>query len=807
MDYNNYIKISASKILITDYDGDLTELPENLFEGIQSVDHLYIYAKNISKFPATLNQITVNQSISLTNNKIKLLPEFVLHSKNLKSLEIDAYRVDIEQGITDLVGLENLKLHTFKGKKMPLGLQQLKGLKSLYLQEKVGKKIHHLELVKFFGKATFLKKVYLNFSLDLSLIGDQIVCLNKLPHLQVNPCPLNIHFLSLGLLRITSFQSWNLKTKPFQSIVKAHNFTDLQRKILFAVYLERLDLVNELIQNPLDQLQENSQKTIFLFGKLPNTLKKKAAEYLKEVSFKTKKVLPENDLSEDDLVIINSKTPLDFVIQCLQQTQTIATEDHLKEVINKIESPWLNQDENKESVLHVQRLIVSNQTENVLLALEIIRGGGASPEILSMLAALMMAHPDKKIAKESEKLFKQLGSTATYDYIKKSKISLRRSGSSFNKVNRLFKQDMALDEITFRIMHALIAGDNANVKDVQSGCLIINGSIDAALPALISECHQFTNISFQKSTGILINPTLKHLGSLDRLATLDLSGCKYEIGQEISSLRNLERLNLTSNTLLNPSDLKTLQKLTWLSVEGCQIKDWEFLDHLPNLKYLHVGRNKLQEIPEAILKHKGIEEIILKQNKIKAIPEQILDCSFTSLDLSNNLIEEINYNLFKMQTLKSLLLRSNKIKTFDARQIPKNSSLHLLNLASNSIENFELLPSTFPYLWTLDLSKNKLTELHDSIFDTTFISSLYASDNKISSIPKSTIQRTFKYLFLKNNTIKELPEYIVHLQAQNLDLRNNQIDSIHPSIVNDKGDYSKLYWKLDGNPVRYIPYN
>jgi Leucine-rich repeat (LRR) protein len=806
MDYNNYVKISADKILIQDYDGDLTELPENLFEGIQSIEHLYIHAKNISEFPATLNKITVNQSINLTNYKIKLLPEFVLHSKNLKSLEIDAYRVDLEQGITQLGKLENLKLYTFKGKKMPLGIQQLKGLKSLYLQEKVGKKINHLELVKFLENSSYVKKVYLNFSLDLSVVGDQITTLNKLPYLQVKPCPLNLHYLSLALLKVASFESWNVKTKPFQSVVNAYNFTDLQRKILFAVYLERLDLINELIQNPLDLLEENSQKSIVLSHRLPNALKKKAAEYLKKVSFKTMKVLAENDLSAEDIVIINSKTPLDFVIKCLEQTQIIATEDHLKEVLSKIESPWLNQDENKDSILHVQRLIVSNQTENVLLALEIIRGGGASSEILSMLAALMMAHPDKKIAKESEKLFKQLGSTATYDYIKKSSISLRRSGSSFSKVNRLFGQEIALDEITFRIMHALIAGENPNIKDVQDGHLVINGSIDAALPALISECQQFTNISFQKSTGILINPSLKHLGSLDRLTTLDLSGCKYEIGREISGLKNLEHLNLTSNKLLNPADLKTLQKLTWLSVEGCQIKDWEFVRHLPNLKYLNVGRNKLQEIPEAILKQDSIEELILKQNKIKTIPERLVCCSFTSIDLSNNLIEEINYNIFKVQGLKSLLLRSNKITAFDARQTPKNSSLHLLNLASNSIANFELLPAVFPYLWTLDLSKNNLTELHDSIFEETFISSLYASDNQISSIPKSALTRTFKYLFLKNNKIEELPEFIKNLQAQNMDLRNNKINSIHPSIINKEGDYSKLYWKLDGNPVRHIPY-
>lgn len=807
MNYDEYVKINPNEISIYDFKGKLTELPEYIFENISAVDILNIDAKNIASFPHSLNKLTVRQSIQFTNNKINQLPDVILlNAHHLKNLHLNAYKVDLSEVLYQFKQLQGLKLDTFKGKQLPQAISELRQLKYLQLHSKIGKKIAHLDLVKLIAESKSLKEVYFNFELDFKQIGDSIISLDNLSKIRLQAYHKNTDFLSIGLLKKASFSLWwNSKplNKQFQHLVNPHNFSSLQRKILFAVYSNQLNLVNQLVENPFKAFLKNETpfQTIYLSHQLSPSLKKRAKELLQSVSFTTKEGFTKNDI-----VLFNPETSIEFAIQALLLTQQIATEDQLKEVLIDMESPWLRQKENEDSRLQVQKLILSNQTENILLALEIIDGGGATEEILTMLAVLIMAHPNKIIAKKAEKLFKKLGSSTTYNYIKNTKISLRRSGSTLNKIDRLFYHEVELDEMTFRILHALVAGENTTIKDIYRGTFSLNGEYNTSLPLLIKECHQFSCINLQKTTGILINPSLKTLSHLEHLNQLDMAGCKYEIGTELSLLTKLERLNLSSNQLIDPTCLQALHHLKWLNLEGCSITDWSFVEHLPHLKYLNIGRNKLQEIPKSILNHQGLQELIIKQNQIKVIPDTLAQSNLQKIDLSNNHIEIINYNIFHAKGLRELSLRSNKIKNFEAKKIPSSNVLRSLNLANNALSTFELLPLTFPNLMELDLSKNKLNSLDDSIFKTTNLSNLAASHNQITQLPISISKHSFTHLSLQNNSITELPAFVDTLSVQYFDLRNNNISILHPSITNKKDNYSKLYWKLKGNPISHIPY-
>ncbi len=77
--------------------------------------------------------------------------------------------------------------------------------------------------------------------------------------------------------------------------------------------------------------------------------------------------------------------------------------------------------------------------ENYRVAFQIIATGGANKSIQSILAAIMMAHPDKEVHKAAEKLYDKYGSQAFKLYIKESKISLRTGGDVDRKVNTVVK--------------------------------------------------------------------------------------------------------------------------------------------------------------------------------------------------------------------------------------------------------------------------------------------------------------------------------------------------------------------------------
>ena len=72
MKYDDYFRISDNQIIISDYRGELTALPEEVFEDIESLDHLDIFAKNIAVFPDSLNKIRVKKSLRIHNNKSTL---------------------------------------------------------------------------------------------------------------------------------------------------------------------------------------------------------------------------------------------------------------------------------------------------------------------------------------------------------------------------------------------------------------------------------------------------------------------------------------------------------------------------------------------------------------------------------------------------------------------------------------------------------------------------------------------------------------------------------------------------------------
>ncbi len=792
------IDIGPDYIRIQDLNGELEELNDSFFKAVDQVKELYIFAPKLLTFPPALNKVRVSDTVFLSNNKCKTLPDFVTQSTDLKSLVLDCSQLRFKEDLKELKVLKYLRIRNFYGKKWPQQIAELPKLKEIDIDGKIGKKCSHSEIVEGLGKSISLKKVTFSFKLDFSIIGDKISLLSHLKNLEYYSPGIDKYSLSIALLdavRIAHRFEKNKSLTEFQEL----NFDagPDAKKILFALFLNRTDLLTDLIDNPFSMDEEHDYQ--LCFSKRPaKVLTDKIKNYLPLSKMKVNK-----DLDKEDVFVINSKTDLHILASAFREQQVLATEDHLKELLTNLEDPWLRQQGNEDSVLQIYHLIVSNQVENILLALQIIDGTGATRDIISMVAVLMMAHPDKEVAKVAEKLFKKIGPASSYDYIKKSGVYLRMSSNSDTKLNKLFKHDFGIEEMPFRILHALIAGENPRIRDVRTGTLNMKAAkFNGAIPSMIKHFSQVKKIILQKVPGIQTAESFRSLGKMENLTSLDLSGSKVAVSDEIALLKDLKYLDLSSCSISNSDGLKSLKKLNFLNLEGCKLNNFDFLNEMKDLQILNLGRSALTKIPEQVLLLPDLRVLILKQNKIKDIPDELCSKKLRELDLSGNQIREINYKLFDISALKELKLNSNSIESFNCRKINKNKfrKLQILKLSNNNLPDFKIMQEQLMQLRELDLSRNKLTKLHDSIFNCTSVNRLSAANNEIILIPESVKNGNFREINLKKNKITELPGFLSKIYIEKFDLQDNEINYIHESLTRKRNDYGYYRWNLKGNP-------
>lgn len=806
--FEKFITIDEDGIDIFDHDGELTTIPDNYFDQVKEVNTVRLFAKNLTDIPTSLNEVKVMKSVTLGASKLKSIPDFVFNSPQLVSLTIDSNQLRITDDILELNQIQQLSIRGFYGKKWPEQFGQFTQLKKLEIGHELKKKVPHLEMVQNIGDLKALELLEISFPLNMEEIQDSIVLLDGIQEIQPAIYQVDKDIVPFSLLKESNIKyREHLKIEfsdlsEFQKIANQYELTAKQRKTLFCTFINRVDLASEWIENKMNDWSAETQQVIHFTNRPHRDIIQKIKDHLPHVVLKVNK-----PIETGEWLVINTKTKPEVLADAFVKGIEVTSEDALKELLVKVEDPWLRQDENKESNEQVYQLIGSNQPENILLAFQIISGGGATEEIISMVAALMMAHPDKQVAKEAEKLFKLIGPTSTYATIKSSGISLRRSGNTVKKVNQLFQTDIGILEMPFRIMHMVIAHDNPNIADMYYPRLSFKqADLKEPIPEMIQYFQQIEEVDFEKATNINPKEALPRLGKMSQVKKVFLTGCKEEIGSEIGELKQLEYLDLSTNKVLDSTALGELTHLKWLNVEGCGIKDWSFLEKLPQLKFLNASRNKLTVIPAPIVEHTQIEELLLKQNKVSVIPEELYKKRLIDLDLSNNMISEIDYRVFTIPGLEKLSLRTNKIKEFKGEKIQGASSIKYLNMAGNSITSFQVQATTFSYLYHLNLSKNQLKELHKSVIMYTRLRDLYLSENDISELPQVLAGKYFEHLHIQKNKIEELPEFVNKIRIDNLDIRNNNIKKIHPSITMSGNSYSRYYWNLSGNPVDRIPY-
>ncbi|KAK0171167.1 hypothetical protein PV328_008922 [Microctonus aethiopoides] len=298
------------------------------------------------------------------------------------------------------------------------------------------------------------------------------------------------------------------------------------------------------------------------------------------------------------------------------------------------------------------------------------------------------------------------------------------------------------------------------------------------------------------------------LGYLVRLCSLDLShNLLIELPPDIMSMRVLKKFDASSNKLEKIPPLGEMRKLEYLNLHDNNITQFPDLIGCTALQELQLSNNNISEIDMECLETMGhLKSLIMANNKLENIPDDIMKMlNMERLDVSFNKLTFVPNFICIMPNLKYFIIDGNDIKNvrrdiiqcgtprilrhlrqgFDAESIDVKSSIVTSQL--NTIQS----PDKYVMKHTklLSLTGQSLQQITDTIFEDASAAGVTCVDlskNKFSQIPeKLSLIKTVEDLKLSCNQLTSLPNWMGESFARHLrylDLSKNQLTSMPDSI-------------------------
>jgi Leucine-rich repeat (LRR) protein len=812
---NQYLNVES--VVFDDWSGEfITKIPDNFFDNFPNVKTVH-FNLDIENLPGSVYKISGLKNLVVMSKKIKSFSE---NLSNLQSLEVLDFhhqnkQINWAKEFPKLAKLPLLKYFDFKnirGTSFPQELEQLQQLESIKIGNDVLKKCDLKLIVDTVAKIKSLKKLLFDTGYKNKIkIDESFLQLDYLDEIKFDTQygaedlpPVLAHFkhakLAIQFARKRgSRYDYNTDiVSNFQEIINKPDFNIRQREILFCFWMGNFHALRELIPNVLMQQQSPSFK-LLLIGTAKRDKPKQLEESLKDTNL----TLIKKDAATANLFVILPTATFEEVEDIIKNNKPIILEDQLNEYITSLGQHYLLVQENEELNEELIRLLVSNQHENYLLAFQIIDSGGANKTIQSLLAAIYLCHPDKKIQKEVTKSFQKYCSVAYQEFVNKNLVgvSLRKSGNS-RAAFSIFSKHPDINRMEFILMYHRIAGDNPVIKDVDSTILFLKEQQITDMPEIVKFFNHFTTLNLEKNSTLNLKASINALQDSVNLQELNIAGSHIDV-PDLSGIKSLRRLNVSFNKLDSGGQWLQYMDITELDIEGCSISTWQWLNKLNNINNLNISGNTMEALPEEVLTRPLIT-LITRNNKLKYIDDRLSEMpNLQEIDFANNQVTEFKSFLLRFNAVN---LRSNNISLFEPQKYLKafageNMLINKLDLANNNLSEFELGELHLNSLSSLDISGNQLKKLDDTIFTNTILRKFEANNNSIEVIPQAAVGHYYERFWLEKNKITELPEYLNSLKAANLNLKNNLIKFVHPSFFTIKAGYDRANWKIENNPV------
>lgn len=209
------------------------------------------------------------------------------------------------------------------------------------------------------------------------------------------------------------------------------------------------------------------------------------------------------------------------------------------------------------------------------------------------------------------------------------------------------------------------------------------------------------------------------------------------------------------------NQLKACIQLEVLEIVGTshEVINLEVISYLEKLKTI------------TILNNKQLEKVVLPD---------VINASLTKLLLINNRLSTIPQNIRALTRLDHLRLERNKLKDI-----------------GNNIDDISFK--------LLDLSRNELITLSDSVYNNSYLETLILSNNNLSTVDVqcSNDFNSLKTLFFNKNNIIHFNFFIKNNHVTSLFLSSNNLE-VFPACLKNYAALEKLY--IGSNPlIEFIP--
>ncbi|KAL2342559.1 hypothetical protein Fmac_003844 [Flemingia macrophylla] len=287
-------------------------------------------------------------------------------------------------------------------------------------------------------------------------------------------------------------------------------------------------------------------------------------------------------------------------------------------------------------------------------------------------------------------------------------------------------------------------------------------------------------------------------------------------------------LDLTSYQLHDLDSVELAPSLTELDLTANRLSTLDpRIGNLANLKKLSLRQNLITDAAVHPLSSwnalSALEELVLRDNQLKNIPDVSIFKKLLVFDVSFNEISSLHGLSSVSETLKELYVSKNEVAKIE--EIEHFSQLQILELGSNKLrvmENLQTL-TNLQELWLgrnrikvvnlcglkcikkISLQSNRLTSM-TGFEGCVALEELYISHNGITKMEGLSSLVNLRILDVSSNKLTSVDDIVNLTQLEDLWLNDNQIASLEgtaEAVVGSREKLTTIY--LENNPCAKTP--
>ena len=274
------------------------------------------------------------------------------------------------------------------------------------------------------------------------------------------------------------------------------------------------------------------------------------------------------------------------------------------------------------------------------------------------------------------------------------------------------------------------------------------------------------------------NQTLTNLQSLvtlNRLETLDLSGCQFPADSlsALAQLPSLTSLNLSNCGLTTISALSKVQTLTHLDLSNNTIRHLEPIGHMTTLRQINLVHNVVSDLSDLSGLY-NLESLNVSYNALTTLAPLASCSKLSRLEASNNQIASLD-GLDQLSLLSYLSLDYNQLTSIS--KLGSCGELTELHIANNQLTDISVL-GTLVKLDLLDFAYNQVTAL-PNFADGCVMRTIDGSHNQLTTIDGLNQLEQISYIYMEYNSLTNIDALGDCYHLVQVNVFGNAISDVH----------------------------